>query len=339
MQNNYLSEFEQAFEMDKLANSAATLHENDEVDSEYNYEYLNEQAMDEFEQDEFDNEENEFEDEFELDNEENELDNEENEFEDEFEINHMPSNYDENFDPRDSEFEHRLYHALSSNADNELQTELEIDNILHEMEQDYFFGANSWLRKKAMKYGKYAIPGYAAMKSASALGRLNIRNLLKNKLLQTAANFIPGAGPVISKAMGIAGNIMDKVEMGKRKIEDTVKLAKDAYQNLANTIPDAQSELELNRASKQAWQNALQNQQIRNTSKNWSAPSASKFNRSMSNTNYANRKRRIVSIPPNARVAVFPNKISINRRQQVIPIKLNSIVVVKSGQLIIWETN
>jgi hypothetical protein len=334
MSNNYLSEFEQEFEMDNLANSSAILHENDEMDSEYNYEYLNEQSLDEFEQDELDNEENEFEAAFELDNEENELDNEEHEFEDEFEINHMPSNYDENFDPRDSEFEHRLYHALNSNTDNELQTELEIDNILHEMEQDYFFGAaKNWLKKNALKY---AIPGYGAIKAASALGRLNIRNLLKNKLLQTAANFIPGAGPVISKAMGIAGNIMDKVEMGKRKIEDTVKLAKDAYQNLANTIPDAQSELELNRASKQAWQNALQNQQVRSTSKNWSASNTTNSNPSSS---IANRRRRIISIPPNARVAVFPNKISINKRQQVIPIKLNSIVVVKSGQLIIWETN
>jgi hypothetical protein len=36
-------------------------------------------------------------------------------------------------------------------------------------------------------------------------------------------------------------------------------------------------------------------------------------------------------------VAIYATKVSINRRQEVIPIKPNSIVVVKPARLIVWE--
>lgn len=52
---------------------------------------------------------------------------------------------------------------------------------------------------------------------------------------------------------------------------------------------------------------------------------------------YSNRVKRIVSLEPNSKVTILPEKISINGTQQVISIKLNSIVVVKNDRLIIWE--
>lgn len=177
-------------------------------------------------------------------------------------------------------------------------------------------------------------PGYGALKALSSLGRLNIRNLLKNKLLQTAAGFIPGAGPVISKAWGIAGDALNKYDAAKQKIGDVVQVGKDAYQNLASTIPDAQNEMEVRKASNIALKNAINKQNANKSRRVIDHRNAVDHRRSYP---YKNRVKRIVPLQPNSRVAIFPRRISINRRQQVIPIKPNSIVVVKNDKLIIWE--
>lgn len=329
MSTKYLSEFEQEFEMDdEVTNPSSESDNESESDSEYSYETDDEFENDDELDDEFESDD-EFENDDELENdEEYEIDSE-FENDDEFENDYAAWSRDGNYD-RGREFESRLYRAIRSNADNELQTELELDNVLHEMEQDYFFGAaKKWLKKKVKKYGKFAIPGYGALKAVSALGRLKIRNLLKNKLLQTAAGFIPGAGPIVSKAMGIAGNVMDTADAAKQKIQDVVQVGKDAYQNLAEAIPDAQNEMEVRAASKIALRKAINNQIQTRDHRTRGRYTNSKVSR--------NRTKRVFPLPPNARVAVFATKISINKRQQVIPIKPNSIVVVKSGRLIVWE--
>jgi hypothetical protein len=330
MENTYLSEFEQEFEMDDETNGSTDSFSNNESDGEYSYEMDDESENDdELEvDDEFENDEElESDEEFENDD---ELENDE-EFENDYAAWSRAGHYD-----RDREFETRLYNAIQSNANNELDTELEIDNILHEMEKDYFFGsAKNWLKRKARKYGKFAIPGYGALKAVSSLGRLNLRNLLKNKLLQTAAGFIPGAGPIVSRAMGIAGDVLNKADAAKQRIQDVVQVGKDAYQNLAAAIPDAQNEMEVRNASKEAWRKAVSN---RAQTRDHRLQSRGMSTGGQRNINY-HRTKRAFPLPPNARVAVFPNKVSINKRQQVIPIKPNSIVVVKKERLIIWEPN
>jgi hypothetical protein len=336
MSTKYLSEFEQEFEMDDEANSAETpsseVSNDHESDSEYSYEVNDEfENDDEFERDdEFENDDElENDDEYEIDNEfEND---DEFESDDEFENDYAVWSRDGHYD-RDREFESRLYRAIRSNADNELQTELELDNVLHEMEQDYFFkSAKNWVKRKARKYGKFAVPGYGALKAISSLGRVNIRNLLKNKLLQTAAGFIPGAGPIVSKAMGIAGNVMSTADAAKQKIQDVVQVGKDAYQDLATAIPDAQNEMEVRAASKIALRKAISNQLQRRDHRTQRRSAGG------NRAGRGNRTKRVFPLPPNARVAVFATKISINKRQQVIPIKPNSIVVVKTARLIVWE--
>lgn len=341
MSTEYLSEFEQEFELDDQENesdvSTSELESTEDTADEYSYE-----IDDEFESD--DEFENEFENEFETEEPESEYESDDEwESEDDSETDDEFENDDElendyaswarggQYD-RDREFESRIYTAIRSNPDNELQTELELDNVLHEMEQDYFFGsAKRWLKKKAKKYGKFAIPGYGALKAVSSLGRLNIRNLLKNKLLQTAAGFIPGAGPIVSNAMRVAGDVMNSANAAKKQIQDLVQVGKGAYQNLAAAIPDAQSEMEVKAASKMAWKNAIRDQ-VQTRDHRMKGTSGRRFGRIG-----RDRTKRVFSLPPNARVAVFSTKVAINGKQQIIPIKPNSIVVVKHATLIVWE--
>jgi len=313
-----LSEFEQEFEMEVLSDDSSS-----EVDDhEYSYEVADELDQGELSHELEADEEFEVDDELEAD-EEFEVDDE-LEADEEFETDYASWSRDGNYD-RDREFESRLYKAIRSNADNELQTELELDGVLHEMEQDYFFGsAKRWLKNKAKKYGKFAIPGYGALKAVSALGRLKVRNLLKNKLLQTAAGFIPGAGPIISKGMGIASTMMDNADAAKQKIRDIVQVGKDAYQNLAAAVPDAQNEFEVVDAAKVALQKALSNQRA--------------VPRRLPGTGMrGGRRKRVYPLAPGASVAVYSTKISINHGQQVIPLVAGSVVVVKPGKLVVGE--
>jgi hypothetical protein len=342
MSTQYLSEFEQEFEMDDETSDQSETSDQQETDGEYSYEVNAEYERGDDPGNELENDE-----EFELDN-ELEADDEleaEDEFEtdDEFESDDELEQDDEletdyaawsrsGYYDRDREFETRLYRAIRSNADNELATELELDNVLHEMEEDYFFGvAKKWLKKKAKRFGA------GALKAVSAVGRSKIRSLLKNKLLQTAAGFIPGAGPLVSKAMSVAGNVMSTADAAKQKIQDIVQVGKDAYQDLAAAVPEAQDEFEVTTAAKDALRKAIHNRpqtrdhriHRRRSGANLSRKGAPRFTR--------NRTKRVFPLPPNARVAVFPTKVTVNKRQQVIPLKPNSIVIVKTGRLFVWE--
>jgi hypothetical protein len=315
MKNNYMSELESEFELNNELSSNNEYNDESNFEEEYNYELESDDAeyMDQ-EDDEF--EDNEYEeDEYEDDEFENEYENDE-EYETDYATNSRDGNYD-----RDREFENRLYQAIRTNVNSELDTDHELESILHEMEQEYFFGsAKRWLKNKANRL--------KSLKGLTALGRLNIRKLLKSKLLQTAAAFIPGAGPIVSKVMGIASSALDKVDAAKEKIQDVVQVGKEAYKDLAKTVPEAQNEFEVQRASKMALNRAIQNQSLRKFS-------GGRFGK---NSQYNNRVKRVLSIQLNARVAVFPTKISINRSQKIVALKANSIVVVIPGKIIIWET-
>jgi hypothetical protein len=339
-----ISELEQEFELVQTNSNEELSHEEGLENDEYGYEMSDDDIQSESDEDLYEGEiiesaddefeeDNEWNDEFEEDNaEDDEL--EDLSTDDEFETDYALWSRDGKYD-RDREFEHRLLEVLQSDSENELEFEMKIDSILHEMEQEYFFGAaKKWLKKKGIKYlKKYAanaIPMVGALKAISSLGRLNIRNLLKNKLLQQAAQFIPGAGPLVSKAMSVAGGLLNKPDSVKEKIKDIVEVGKEAYQNLATDIPEAQNEVDVRRASTAAIKRAIVNV---NSRKNTIASAS--FSKKRVNQN---RKKMVYPLNPGSRVAIFPDRVSINKRKQVIPLKRDSIVIVESNKLIIWES-
>lgn len=345
MGTNPLSAFEQEFELDNNpANAIAA--------DEYSYEYADDEFEGEHEQcgpgcncrkgqaemesafgddaemdDEFEADEETGDDEFESD-EEFEADEEydaDNESDDEFEAfeetDYAGYSRDGIYD-RDREFEHRIYNAMINHRDNELGLEMELDVVLHEMERDYFFGAaKKWLKKKGLRtLKKFAknLPITGALKAVSSLARGDIRSLLKNKLLQAAAGFIPVAGPLVSKAMGIAGSLSGAASDAKSKIKEAIQIGKDAYQDLAESVPEAQNEFEVRRYARTALRNAV----ARNTVAG----------------NRKNKTKSTVAVPPNASVTVYTDKVSVNRGQKIIALKPGSAVNVKPGKIIIWQT-
>lgn len=228
--SDYLSEFEQEFELELESD---TLNED-------NYELENDQEF-------------ELNDAFEL---ENELDSE---FENEFEYQ------DEN------SYESRLYEILNSNYESELEFENNLNEVLHEMEKDYFFKSiGKWVKKQGgvkgllAKYGK-KMPLVSAVNAVSAASRGDFRGALKsiagNGLLKTGLSMIPGGG-IAARGLDMANKFMNEANepaVPMEKVKQIVAIGKDAYNNLARNLVEAQSPEEVKSMGKKAWQQAIQN--------------------------------------------------------------------------------
>lgn len=269
--NNYLSEFEQEFELDD-----STEMEWESDDSEYEYEDDSE---------------------YEYDNVDSEYESDDREWEsDAYEYEPAQESGYSNGYGRDREFEARLYEALNTHRDNEFEAEMEVERVLHEMEQEYFFGA---LKNLAKKHGGGLLkrvvggdPMGLASKLFSKKSRGFLRGLLKNKWVQKAASFIPGAGPIVSQAMDVVGRLGDSEAPGmvsRKDIRETVQTAKTAYQNLAKNLTQLRPGSTPEQLAKRVpviYKQAVQR-----------------------HSNAAGKKRQIIPRAPGSTVVVYPDKI------------------------------
>lgn len=219
-QNNYLSEFEQEFELDSESTDSYNEFEtvNDEFESEGEYETFDSEG--DFES----NDENNYLSEFETDN-EFEVDNE-------FE------------DTPEGRFEARLYELFTNNYESDFEFENDFNEIMHEMERDYFWGGLKkklgGLAKKGLSAGLKALPiedKWKKMIGGLAKGQLPSMSSLIKTLGPKLAQFIPGVGPIASTAMGAMMNSeVSPQNQAKQAAQNTVALAKQTYSNFANGL-------------------------------------------------------------------------------------------------------
>lgn len=223
---NFLSELEA--EMEAGFDTATQAGNNSETDNEFELESDNE-----FESD------NENDSEFELDSEsDNEFENDsesDNEFESD---NESGEDYSGT-----RNYESRLSRLLSQGSDSELEFDQELNDVLHEMEQEFFFkGLKKWAKKglKAFKSIAGKTPLGQMVSVASSLARGNIRDMLRRAAslaLKHGAGFIPGASalsPFAARALNLEMEADQEASISKAK--DLVKLAQHSYQNLASQI-------------------------------------------------------------------------------------------------------
>lgn len=220
---DYLSEFEQEFELADEMDSSGQSYESD--DQEYEWEEDTEMESD---------------DEYEA------------EQDDELESWAPPV-------PRGS-YGSRLYEAMYSGADNEFEMDREVDQILREMEQDYFFGAaKNWLKKKglglAKKFAQKLPIGGDLLSTLSSVARGDIRDALKrfmkSDLLKTGLAAIPG-GAAIAQGLDLANQLSNSEMPARRNVEKAVAIGKRAYQYLAQELPAARTVAEANALGKAA---------------------------------------------------------------------------------------
>lgn len=253
--------------------------ENDLLNNEDNYELEND---------------NEYVNELELDN------------EGEFELNDNELEYQD-----ENTYESRLYEILNNNYESELEFENNLNEVLHEMEKDYFWGSiKKWVKKKGGIKGllaKYAkkMPIVSAANAISSAARGDFRGALKdiagNGLLKTGLSMFPGGG-VAAKGLDMANKFLGDSEapaVPMEKIKQMVAVGKGAYDNLARQIVDAQSLQDIKDMGKKAWQQAVQGQ--RN-----SATEATKGRGS--------GQRTVVPLPKGAAVHVYADRVVITTK-------------------------
>ncbi len=206
-ENNYLSEFEQEFELDSEAYDGGS--------NEF------ESTQDEFEL----GADSEFDNEFEQDS-EFENDNE----------------FDGEYNSLGNQYEAQLYELFSNEFESEFEFENQFNGIMHEMERDYFWGTLKKFAKKGLSAGMKFLPigeKYKKMIADLAKGHLpSIRSLIKT-LGPKAASFIPGVGPIVSSAMGAmmkADSEIASQNSAMKAAKSTVEMAKNAYTGFANGI-------------------------------------------------------------------------------------------------------
>jgi hypothetical protein len=219
-QHNYLSEFEREFELDSEStegvNEFETLNDEFESDMEVDGEYDGEGGFDM-------TNEADYLSEFEADN--------ELEPSNEFEFENTP----------EGRYEARLYEIFTNNYENEFEFENDFNQVMHEVERDFFWGTiKKWGRKLAplAKMALKAVPGGGNLMSAIQQITKDPRGLLKTLAMKfgpQALNAVfPGAGVALGAVLG--NSEMDPNEAARQAASDTVALAKEAYTNFADEI-------------------------------------------------------------------------------------------------------
>lgn len=246
-ENDYLSEFEQEFEVNDFSSEYE-----DELDSSEEYE------------DDFSGE---YSDEYELSDDRESNDDSEYEFEFEAEQDDSEmENYLQEYGSDDREYEDRLYAALSGEYENSFEMEQEVDRVLYEMQKDYFFkGLTNFVKKKSGIFKKLSgiakqfIPGGTLASLAKFAGG-DLRNLLKSDLLKKgltmAANAaLPGVGGAVAGALLNKETANVSGDAARAQAQQAVNVAKDAYQNMAKMLPNLRPgnvSGQINRFSRQA---------------------------------------------------------------------------------------
>jgi hypothetical protein len=222
----------------------------------------------------------EFEQEFELEFESESFDNEndfelDNEFESdnayEFESDsEYDSESDSEFEFEADSYESRLYEILNNNYESELEFENNLNEVLHEMEKDYFWGGlKKWVKKRGGIGGllaKYAkkLPITSAAQALSSVARGDLRgalkNVMSNDLFKTGLSFIPGGAAAV-KGLDMANKLLGDSEtpnVPMEKIKQAVAVGKAAYDGLAKGLANAQTPQDVKDMGKKALQQAIQ---------------------------------------------------------------------------------
>jgi hypothetical protein len=263
--------------------------------------------LSEFEQEfelEFESETYDNENDFELDN---EYDSEyDNEFESDSEYD---SEHDNEFEFEADSYESRLYEILNNNYESELEFENNLNEVLHEMEKDYFWGAaKKWIKKRGGVGGllaKYAkkLPIASAAKALSSVARGDLRgalkNVMSNDLLKTGLSFVPGGAAAV-KGLDIANKLMGDSEapnVPMEKVKQAVAVGKAAYDGLAKGIVNAQTPQDIKDLGKKAIQQAIQG--VKNGLVSGATSRAT------------GHKKRVIHYPKGSKICIYPDRIVI----------------------------
>jgi hypothetical protein len=170
----------------------------------------------------------------------------------------------------ESSYETRLYEIFNNSYESELEFENNLNEVLHEMEKDFFFGSlKKWVKKKGGIKGllaKYAkkLPISGAVNAISSAARGDFRGALKNiasnGLLKTGLSFIPGGGMAV-KGLDFVNKFTnpdsETSNVSMENVQQAVAVGKTAYDELAKNLVNARTENDIKDMGRKSLQEAI----------------------------------------------------------------------------------
>lgn len=171
----------------------------------------------------------------------------------------------ESQDDENSEYADRFYELAQMEFESESELDQEVNGLLNEMEQDFFWGAaKRFLKKRGPgllgKLGKFALsklPAGHALRGLSQLSRGNLKGALAG-LAKTALSSHPAFAAAMPALNAIGFEASEGPEGNREAWNNYVDVAREAYENLAANmnskaaVPAVASDL-----AKRALQSAL----------------------------------------------------------------------------------
>lgn len=171
----------------------------------------------------------------------------------------------ESQDGGSSEYADRFYELAQMEFESESELDQEVNGLLNEMEQDFFWGAaKRFLKKRGPgllgKLGKFALsklPAGHALKGLSALSRGNLKGALAG-LAKTAISSHPAMAAAMPALSALGFEASEGAEGNREAWNNYTEVAREAYENLAaNMNPKAAIPTVASDMAKKALQKAL----------------------------------------------------------------------------------
>jgi len=177
----------------------------------------------------------------------------------------------EGSDEEGSDYAERFHELSQMEFESESELDQEMDGLLSEMEQEYFFGGvgkflkskAKGLVKKGLKYAAGRFPALKVLQSMTHLSRLNLKGLLKTfgkSFLEKALAATPQGAIALTALKALGHEATEDTEVDREVWDNYVQVCKEAYEHLAdNQNENADQPLEASRLATNAFQTALMN--------------------------------------------------------------------------------
>jgi hypothetical protein len=179
--------------------------------------------------------------------------------------------FDEEFEGFEDEaasgFGERFYELSQREWESEYELDTAIDQILGEMEREYFFGrlvkgikkGGRALLKKGISYASKNIPAFQALKGVTQLARGDLKGLLRSLASSGMASLVPGGAAALPALKALGFEASQDQEAEREAWENFAGMAGEAFETLADGLtPNADQPLEASRLANAAFSTALQ---------------------------------------------------------------------------------
>lgn len=169
---------------------------------------------------------------------------------------------------RSSYYAQRFYEISEREFESESELEVQINDVLNEMEREFFWGKLKKLGKKAFKgvlkkglsYVK-GMPVFRALKGVTQLARGDLKGMLgtmAKAALPTALSFIPGGAVALPalKALGFEAELDE--DASRSAWRNFSEVSRESYEYLASNLnPNITNPIDANRLASKALQAGL----------------------------------------------------------------------------------